>query len=122
VTGGRQAQEEVGAGAKSVPAPAPSLLVRTLLLVVRLYQVGLSPFLGPRCRFEPTCSRYFTDALIIHGVWRGGLLGLWRVLRCHPFSKGGYDPVPQDGFRPAAGAPHPSSIPAQRKGSEECRR
>jgi hypothetical protein len=100
VTSGNETQEEVRAGVKSVPAPTPSLSAKTLLLLVKLYQVGLSPLLGPRCRFEPTCSRYFADALIIHGVWRGGLLGLWRLLRCHPLSKGGYDPVPGSGCPP----------------------
>jgi putative membrane protein insertion efficiency factor len=95
-----------------VPDPTPSLPVRALLHLVRLYQVGLSPLLGPRCRFEPTCSQYVAEALSIHGVWRGGLLGLWRLLRCHPLSKGGYEPVPGSARRAVGERPSPSASPA----------
>ena len=61
---------------------------------VRLYQVLVSPMLGPRCRFHPSCSQYFIEAVRLKGVFRGVALGVWRVLRCHPFNPGGYDPVP----------------------------
>jgi len=64
-----------------------------LIFVVRLYQVILGPVLGGHCRFHPTCSAYFIDAVRVRGVFRGILLGSWRILRCHPFSKGGLDPV-----------------------------
>ncbi len=65
-----------------------------LLLLIRVYQVTLSPFLGGHCRYEPTCSMYAIQAVQEHGPWRGSLLSLKRLLRCHPFVKGGYDPVP----------------------------
>lgn len=67
---------------------------QVLILVIRLYQVTLSPLLGRQCRYLPTCSEYCIEALQRHGAVMGGLLGLRRILRCHPFSKGGYDPVP----------------------------
>jgi len=68
---------------------------RVLILLVRLYQRQVSPLLPPSCRYHPTCSEYAVQALEKHGVWRGGLLAAGRVLRCHPFSKGGFDPVPE---------------------------
>ncbi len=72
----------------------PSRVTTAVVFLVRLYRMGVSPLLGRNCRFEPTCSQYMTQALSKHGVLKGLLLGLRRVLRCHPFSKGGYDPVP----------------------------
>ena len=65
-----------------------------LILLVRLYQVTLSTLLGGQCRFQPTCSRYCIEAVQRHGALHGGWLALRRILRCHPFSIGGYDPVP----------------------------
>lgn len=62
--------------------------------VIWAYRVTLSPLLGRQCRFYPTCSAYGLDAYREHGVWRGTLLTARRILRCHPFSRGGYDPVP----------------------------
>ncbi len=73
---------------------APSPLAKAFILLVRLYQVSLSPLLGWNCRFEPTCSQYVVQAFAEHGALRGLALGLRRLLSCHPFSKGGYDPVP----------------------------
>ncbi len=64
------------------------------LRLIRLYQLGISPLLPNLCRFEPTCSRYCAEAIHRHGFFRGGLLGLLRLLRCNPFFRGGYDPVP----------------------------
>lgn len=64
-----------------------------LIALARLYQVTLSHWLGGQCRFRPTCSEYFIQAVRTHGAIRGGAMGLWRVLRCHPLSRGGYDPV-----------------------------
>ena len=69
--------------------------VRTaLVLLVRGYQVAISPLLPPACRYYPTCSHYAVEALERHGALRGSWLALRRILRCHPFRPGGYDPVP----------------------------
>ncbi len=62
--------------------------------LIRLYQRFISPLLGPRCRFSPSCSAYAIEALERHGLWRGSGLSAWRLLRCHPCTPGGYDPVP----------------------------
>ena len=67
---------------------------KILLGVIRGYQLVISPMLGPRCRFYPSCSCYAHTAIEQHGVWRGAWLGARRLLRCHPFAEGGYDPVP----------------------------
>ncbi len=66
-----------------------------LLLLIRLYRATISPLLGPRCRFEPSCSAYAEEALRTHGVVRGVALAAWRLGRCHPFARGGIDPVPE---------------------------
>jgi putative membrane protein insertion efficiency factor len=71
-----------------------------LLMPIRIYQITLSPFLGGHCRYEPTCSHYAIEAIKEHGPWRGGWMALKRLLRCHPFVKGGYDPVPPRQQRP----------------------
>ncbi|WP_010168194.1 membrane protein insertion efficiency factor YidD [Candidatus Epulonipiscium viviparus] len=65
------------------------------LFLIRFYQKCISPHLGPRCRFYPTCSSYTYEAIQIHGFFKGGLLGTFRILRCNPFCKGGFDPVPE---------------------------
>jgi len=65
-----------------------------LLLLVRVYQVFLSPFFGGACKFYPSCSRYGYEAIAKHGAWRGSVLAVKRLLRCRPFTKGGFDPVP----------------------------
>ena len=65
-----------------------------LLLLVRIYQVFLSPFFGGACKFYPSCSRYGYEAIAKHGAWRGTVLAVKRLLRCRPFTKGGFDPVP----------------------------
>jgi hypothetical protein len=70
-------------------------MIRLIFLgLVRAYQILISPFFPQACRFSPSCSRYTYDAIEIHGVPRGIYLGLRRILRCHPFNPGGYDPVP----------------------------
>lgn len=63
-------------------------------LLIRLYQLTVSPLLGPRCRFYPSCSHYALEALARFGVLRGGWLTLKRIGRCHPWNPGGLDPVP----------------------------
>lgn len=70
-------------------------LVSPFLLLIRLYQWLLSPFLRPACRFYPSCSHYAYEALDQHGLARGGYLATRRVLRCHPGNPGGVDPVPE---------------------------
>jgi uncharacterized protein len=72
--------------------------------LIRGYRLAVSPLLGPRCRYLPTCSHYTEEAIERFGVMRGGLLGLWRIRRCHPFARGGLDPVPEKTSR-VAGAP-----------------
>jgi hypothetical protein len=69
---------------------------RVLILVVRVYQVTLSPLIGRQCRFVPSCSNYFIEAVQKRGVLIGTLKGIWRILRCQPFGRGGYDPVDAD--------------------------
>jgi putative membrane protein insertion efficiency factor len=70
-----------------------ALLGRGMIYLVRLYQATFSTWLGRQCRFQPTCSEYCIEAIRRHGAIRGGAMGVWRILRCHPFSRGGYDPV-----------------------------
>lgn len=67
---------------------------RFLAALIGLYKRFVSPWLPPSCRFHPTCSEYARDALLVHGVFRGGWLGLRRIARCNPWNPGGYDPVP----------------------------
>jgi hypothetical protein len=69
------------------------ILTRAALAAIHLYRITLSPYIGPACRFSPSCSRYAEEALRKHGIIKGGAMSLRRVLRCHPFSEGGYDPV-----------------------------
>ncbi len=78
----RRALRMLSAGASAV-----------LIGMVRAYQAALSPVIGRQCRFQPTCSQYFIESVRVRGPLRGAVLGLWRILRCHPFSRGGYDPV-----------------------------
>lgn len=63
------------------------------LAILRFYKQWISPSLLPSCRYVPTCSEYATEAIERFGVLRGGAMAVWRLLRCHPFVKGGYDPV-----------------------------
>ena len=67
---------------------------RLLLLLIRFYRVAISPLFLPHCRYSPTCSAYALEAVTRYGAWRGGWMALRRILRCHPFHRGGYDPVP----------------------------
>ena len=61
--------------------------------IIQFYQRNISKNLNPKCKYLPSCSQYAIDAIQKHGVVKGGFLALWRILRCNPFSKGGYDPV-----------------------------
>ena len=67
---------------------------RAMLWALRFYKRHISPGLPPACRFIPTCSEYAYEAIEKYGAWKGGCLAAWRLLRCNPFCKGGYDPVP----------------------------
>ena len=71
-----------------------SIVARLAILMVRGYQVTLSPLLPSACRYQPSCSTYMIEAVERHGALRGVWLGARRILRCHPFARGGYDPVP----------------------------
>ena len=73
------------------------LMTHVLVMLVRAYQVALSPHLGGSCRFAPSCSEYAIGALREHGPLRGSGLALRRIARCHPFHPGGFDPVPAAG-------------------------
>lgn len=68
---------------------------RILLAMLRFYKRSISPLLPNACRFTPTCSEYAMEAIQKHGALKGTALAIWRVLRCNPFCKGGYDPVPE---------------------------
>lgn len=67
---------------------------KVFVWLIKFYQKLISPLKPPCCRFTPTCSHYATEAFNTHGVIRGFLLTSWRILRCNPFCKGGFDPVP----------------------------
>ncbi len=70
------------------------MLRRLFLWLIRLYQRGISPYTQPHCNYVPTCSAYAAEAIRRHGAVKGTVLAVWRLLRCNPFSRGGYDPVP----------------------------
>ncbi|HLE77343.1 MAG TPA: membrane protein insertion efficiency factor YidD [bacterium] len=70
------------------------MMSRILVALVRGYQRFVSPYTPPTCRFSPSCSAYAVEAIQRHGPWRGVVLATRRLLRCHPFHPGGYDPVP----------------------------
>ncbi len=72
------------------------ILKNIAILPIRLYQWMLSPLLGPKCRFQPTCSHYMVQAIEEWGVLRGIWLGLRRIAKCHPWGAHGYDPVPEN--------------------------
>ncbi len=69
-------------------------MARLFLLLIDAYRVTLSPLVGGYCRFVPSCSVYAEEAIRRHGAWRGARLAAARLLRCHPFRPGGFDPVP----------------------------
>jgi putative membrane protein insertion efficiency factor len=77
------------------PVKRSNILASPAIWLVHAYRRYVSPLLGPRCRFYPTCSAYAAEALERYGLARGGLLALRRIVRCHPFSEGGVDPVPE---------------------------
>ena len=68
---------------------------KILILLIKLYQKFISPMFPAKCRFYPTCSQYTLEAIKEHGAIKGTYLGIRRILKCHPFHEGGYDPVPK---------------------------
>ena len=76
-----------------LPRPRP-VIERLLVGCLRGYKRWISPLLGPRCRYVPTCSEYASEAIQRFGPWRGGWLAVRRIARCHPLAEGGHDPVP----------------------------
>lgn len=66
-----------------------------LLTIIKFYKAAISPHLGKNCKYIPTCSQYGIEAIERFGALKGTALTIWRILRCNPFSKGGYDPVPE---------------------------
>jgi uncharacterized protein len=78
-----------------------------VLCLLRAYKWAISPMLLPSCRYVPTCSEYAMEAVERYGALRGGLMAVWRLLRCHPFAHGGYDPVVSNQN------PHPSTSSGQ---------
>jgi len=83
-----------------IPDLVRTALIRALKLPIHVYRLGISPLIGPRCRYQPTCSAYALEALERHGPLRGGWLTVRRILRCHPFGGFGYDPVPEPPSHP----------------------
>ncbi|WP_419659783.1 membrane protein insertion efficiency factor YidD [Desulfosarcina variabilis] len=69
-------------------------MTRLALITIQFYRIFISPLLGPACRFVPTCSEYAYQAISTYGLMKGSLLAIKRILRCHPFNPGGFDPVP----------------------------
>ncbi len=75
-----------------------SLIIKKIyLLPVYFYRAAISPYLPDSCRHTPTCSQYAIEAVMVHGIFKGTLLAIWRILRCNPWGTHGYDPVPKRG-------------------------
>ncbi len=70
------------------------ILIAPFVLLVRFYQVAISPYTPSSCRYQPTCSHYTVEALKVHGLFKGGWLAIKRISSCHPWGGSGYDPVP----------------------------
>ena len=92
----------------AVAGRAPAVALGLLLAA---YRAVVSPWLGPCCRFAPSCSAYASEAIARYGAARGSWMALKRLLRCHPFHPGGWDPV----IRPAPSAPDSGHVPARRR-------
>ena len=91
---GDTAEEELPGGGQGSSCSRVVRTVRRIYLgPVYLYRLTLSHLIGNQCRFHPTCSQYFIDAVMCHGIFRGTLMGVWRILRCNPFCRGGEDSV-----------------------------
>jgi uncharacterized protein len=97
-----------------VTSRTKSVAAWTLLLLVRFYITFMSPFFGGACRFHPSCSNYAYEAIARHGARRGLSLAVKRLLRCSPFTKGGFDPVPDRGFVPGSEVQSRASVSVAR--------
>ena len=73
-----------------------SIFSYPLILIIYVYRYTLSPLIGNQCRFYPTCSHYAEEAVKKHGAWRGSIMAIRRLFRCHPWHEGGFDPVPEE--------------------------
>lgn len=89
---------------------------RVLLGPLRAYRRFISPGLSPRCRYEPSCSAYAEEAVDRFGLIRGGLLAAWRLMRCNPFSHGGFDPV-RESFTDRPGPVDPAVFHGEKAGA-----
>ena len=70
------------------------MISKVMIFLIKCYQKGISPYIGAHCKYTPTCSQYAIEAIKKYGCIYGFCLAIWRILRCNPWSKGGYDPVP----------------------------
>jgi uncharacterized protein len=95
---------KVTSNAQREPRQRPSPAARFLMLLLTGYRMFVSPLLGPRCRFYPSCSAYALEAVQVHGALRGSWLAARRLSRCHPFHAGGLDPVPARAVKPGPDA------------------
>ena len=85
------------------------MLKNLLIILISGYRRFISPLFPPSCRFQPTCSQYALEAIDKFGIFQGSWLAIKRILRCHPFHPGGYDPVPHEHIKLARGASHSCS-------------
>jgi uncharacterized protein len=100
-------------------ARRPRGFARLLAALVRGYQLAISPLLRPSCRFAPSCSEYAYESLVEHGALKGSWLAIRRLLRCHPFCAGGYDPVPPANRRRTAPTATAEAAPVPALSSQE---
>lgn len=91
------------------------MMKKPFIFLIRVYQLVISPLIGPRCRYYPTCSHYAIEAIQLHGPIKGCFLAARRVLRCHPGQPGGYDPVPGSESCTACEKNIDHAVPAQNK-------
>ena len=89
-----RASPKTSSGGMSSEAGLKGLLRKIFLIPVYFYRIFISPLTPPSCRYTPTCSQYMVEAVLKYGIFKGGWLGVKRILRCHPWGGSGYDPVP----------------------------
>lgn len=87
---------------------------QVVIAFIKCWRAVISPLYGPVCKFYPTCSEYGLEAVELHGAWKGSGLALRRLGRCHPWSRGGYDPVPGSPLRAAMAVDTPWTLPDER--------